>query len=476
MESKKSALPISFVTLITVFFFWGFVAASNGILIPLFKKKLLLSQMQAQLIDLAFYGAYFIGSILYFIAAGILKQDPLNKMGFKNGIVYGLLFSAFGALFFYPAAELQSFNLLLTALFLVGLGFSLQQTAAQPFVIAVGEASTGAQRLNLAGGINNLGTTLGPVLISYAIFGTVNNSSVEAAEKAASISSVKIPYLMLAVSFVLVALVLKFSKLPEIKNDEKIENGLGALKYPQLILGMIAIFVYVGVEVSIGSNLGEFLKQEMKLEPSQISPWVSLFWASMMIGRWSGSVAAFEMSDQTKKILMFVVPFIAFGVYLFINVVRGIEIQGMEYYCIPILIMIFANFASKDKPARTQIIFSALGMLAMLIGLFSSGKVALFAFLSGGLACSVLWPCIFNLAIAGLGKYTSQASSLLIMMILGGAIIPVLQGGLSDYIGIQQSYWLAFACFAYLAWFGIVVQGILKKQGIDYESTIGSSH
>jgi FHS family L-fucose permease-like MFS transporter len=464
-----------FGTLISVFFFWGFVAASNGILIPLFKEKMSLTQFQAQLVDLAFYIAYFVGAILYFIVARIWGQDPLNKIGYKNGIVYGLLFSAIGAFIFYPAAESGSYALFLTALFVVGLGFSLQQTAGQPYAIAMGDPSTGAQRLNLAGGINNFGTTLGPVVVSLAIFGSVKESAVQEAAAQASLQDVKTPYLILGLAFILVALIFRFAKLPTVKNDEKIEKGFGALKYPQLVLGMVAIFVYVGVEVSIASNLGEYLNQKENLDSSQIAHWISLFWASMMIGRWTGAVSAFNPSKTWKPILIVLVPFFAFGVYMLINYIRGINVFNEMYpYAICIAVMIITYFMSQDKPAKMQLIYSVLGGVAMLIGLFTTGKVALFAFISGGLFCSVMWPCIFNLAVAGLGKYTSQGSAFLIMMILGGAVIPPLQGAIADMIGIQESYWIAFACFVYLAWFAIRVKTVLKRQGIDYEQTSSS--
>lgn len=460
-----------FGTLISVFFFWGFVAASNGILIPLFKEKMDLNQFQAQMVDLAFYIAYFVGAIIYFIVARIWGQDPLNRIGYKNGIVYGLMFSAIGAFLFYPAAQAGSYGLFLTALFIVGLGFSLQQTAAQPYAIAMGHPSTGSQRLNLAGGINNLGTTLGPVLVSLAIFGEVKEEAAAEAARNASLADVKGPYLVLGIAFLLVALIFRFAKLPAVKNDEVIEKGYGALKYPQLVLGMIGIFVYVGVEVSIASNLGEYLKQKQNLDSSQIAHWVSLFWASMMIGRWTGAVSAFNPSKTLKPILTVIVPFVAFGLYILINYIRGVNVfQEVLPYSISIAIMIVTYFLSQDKPARMQLIYSILGGLAMLVGLFTTGKVSLFALISGGLFCSVMWPCIFNLAVAGLGKYTSQGSAFLIMMILGGAVIPPIQGALADMIGIQESYWVAFACFVYLGWFAIKVKAVLKKQGIDYEA------
>ena len=164
MQAKRS----QFITLITVFFFWGFVAASNDILIPVFKEKLHLEQWQSQLISVAFYVAYTVGSILYILLSKLNGGDILNKLGYKNGIALGLTISAVGTLLFYPAAEMVSFGLMISGLFIVALGFSLQQTAANPLVIVMGDSSTGSQRLSLAGGINNVGTTIGPLVVSFA--------------------------------------------------------------------------------------------------------------------------------------------------------------------------------------------------------------------------------------------------------------------------------------------------------------------
>ncbi len=465
MEQKTNYRALSI--LISVFFFWGFVAASNSILIPLFKEKLNLSQFQAQLIDFAFYAAYFIGTLIYFVVQKVTEKDPLNKIGYKNGIILGLVISAIGALGFYPAAEMQSFPVMLLALFTVGLGFSLQQTAAQPFVIALGDPTTGAHRLNLAGGINNLGTTIGPVLISFAIFGAVSQSDAIVN----SLDSIKYPYLILAFFFLLVAFLLKISTIPEITTTEKLEKGFGALKYPQLVLGMTAIFVYVGAEVSIASNLGEYLNQKMHLDASQISQYISLFWGSMMIGRWSGAISVFNPKQSTRLILQIVVPYLAFAVYLWINTIKGSPIENVLAYSGCILILILANIFTYNKPIKSLITYSILGALAMLIGIFGDGNLALFSVISGGLFCSIMWPCIFPMAIAGLGNYTSQGSAFLIMMILGGAIIPPIQGLFSDYVGIANSYFVVFFCFLYLGFFAIKTNSILKKQGLNFDQT-----
>src|SRR5215203_3916165 len=190
-----------FSVLITVFFFWGFVAASNDILIPVFREKLHLEAWQGQMISFAFYVAYTVGSLIYFLVSKATGGDILNKLGYKNGIALGLVISALGTLLFYPAAESQSFLIMITGLFVVGLGFSLQQTAANPLAIVMGDPKTGAQRLSLAGGINNFGTTLGPVIVSLAIFGSVSGS----VAKVADIGAVKTPYLILGAAFLLVA-------------------------------------------------------------------------------------------------------------------------------------------------------------------------------------------------------------------------------------------------------------------------------
>ncbi len=525
MSNQKSTNLSALYTLMTVWFFWSFVAASNGILIPLFKEKFQLTQTQAQLVDFAFYLAYFIGSVLYLIFSRLIGTDILNKIGYKNGIIYGLLISAAGTLLFYPAAEMGSFSLLLGGLFIVGLGFSLQQTATQPFMIALGPEETGSQRINLGGAVNNIGGTIGPALVSYAIFGSIAK---DAAEKA-SIQDVKIPYLFLGALFLLMALFFKMSKLPRIENKDEVKVDskiillpvillvFGAIlafatnielailaifgimvlvligyliytttltkesstkektsvfHYPQAILGMLAIFVYVGVEVTVGSNLGEYLKETENLEASEISKFVSLFWGSMMIGRWTASITVFDFKKSTANILEFVVPFVAFGVILFANYLYSGHVSDLLPYSGFIVLMIIAYKASHQKPVRLLLIFTTLGAIMTIIGIFATGKFALFSLISGGLFCSILWPSIFSLGTAGLGKYTNQGAALLVMMILGGAILPVVQGKISDMIGIQSSYVVAAACFIYLFIFGIIAQRVLRLQGIDFDAEV----
>lgn len=553
-QNNKSALT----TLVTVFFFWGFIAASNGVFIPFCKTYFSIDQFQSQLVDFAFYGAYYIGALLLFISSGAIKKDILNNWGYKNGIVYGLLLSAIGAFVMYPATagaeqgQTAVFYFVLVALFVVGLGFSLQQTAANPFAIALGDPKTGSHRLNLAGGINSFGTTIGPVVVSLVIFGSATWSTDELAQMISNneitLVTVQSLYLAVGVLFLIAAALFHFSKkLPALKSQtvfepankarnllivltliiigcfgyifstysgnviatEHLEHtrliilfvalfaviaavfiaytsanknpiGWGAMKYPQLVLGMLAIFTYVGVEVTIGSNLGELLKQGVEntglnalgltvLNDSELGKYISLYWGGLMIGRWVGAVTVFNPSKGLKKVLLIVVPYIAFGVIILANLVKySFTINELLFFSVCIAVQIGGFFFAKDNPVKTLKIFSLLGVVGMLIGLFASGNIALFAFLSGGLFCSIMWPCIFTLSIAGLGKYTSQGSAFLIMMILGGAIIPPVQGKLADVFSIQSSYWIAVACFAYLLFYAFRTKTVLDKQAVEY--------
>lgn len=467
-----------FIPLVTVFFFWGFVAASNDILIPVFKKAFDLTQGQSQLVSLAFYIAYTVGSLIYMGISLLMKEDIVNKIGYKNGLALGLGISALGTLLFYPAANTGSFTLMLSGLFIVALGFSLQQTVANPLAIAMGPINTGSQRLTLAGGINNFGTTIGPLVVSFAIFGT----SVAGTDTEMSIESVKIPYLVLGLAFLLVAIFLKFSSIPdkpeavvEVENEVNSSRS-SALKYPQLLMGMIAIFVYVGVEVSTASNLPAYMESKLGFLTQDIAPYISLYWASLMIGRWTGAVGAFTNDMTLQKVFKFLAPYLAFGVFLIVNAIAKHDLTPFYVYGLIILVLIFADILSKGNPARMLLLFSTLGIIALGIGMATSGMTSVYAFTSVGLFCSTLWPCIFTLAISGLGKNTSQGSSFLIMMIMGGGIVSWAQGVLSESIGIQSSYIVGVLCFAYLAFYAWKVSGILKTQGIDFDKPVSGGH
>jgi len=466
-----------FLPLVTVFFFWGFVAASNDILIPVFKEAFHLSQEQSQLVSLAFYVAYTVGSLIYLAVSRFMGVDLVNKLGYKNGLALGLVISAAGTLLFLPAANTGSFTLMLSGLFIVGLGFSLQQTAANPLAIALGSPETGSQRLTLAGGVNNFGTTIDPLIVSFAIFGAPTSMN-----RQLSIESVKFPYLMLGAAFLLVAIMLKFSSLPDrpaVQTNEDTGHASGkqsALQFPQLVMGMLAIFVYVGVEVSTASNLPAYMESKLGLQTRDVAPFISLYWASLMIGRWTGAVEAFDVQAGLGKLLKFLAPYLAFSVFLLVNAIAQHELSQFYVYAAIVLVLIAADMLSQGNPAKMLGIFSLLGIAGLVIGMSTSGMVSVYAFTSIGLFCSTLWPCIFTLAISGLGKHTGQGSNYLIMMIMGGGIVSWLQGYVADKIGIQMSYLVGVVCFAYLAFYAWKVQGILRAQGINLGKTSPAGH
>ena len=584
-KTNQSAL----FTLTTVFFFWGFIAAGNSVFIPFCKNYFSLDQFQSQLIDFAFYLAYYLGALLLFAFGSSTGKDLVGQWGYKKSIVYGLSFSALGALAMIISVYLNVFSGMLLGLFIVALGFSLQQTSANPFMIALGDESTGSNRINLGGGINSLGTTVGPLIVALALFGTASSIS---DEMIASLSLFQVIILYACVGGLFLGVAILFSvskKLPSgvstekpekakkamvtllvitglltacfspvfssylskeqkqienlqtqikeldvsedikslekelssvsfdkkdvqiklenqiklLKNSPEIQNrkseidelstpldqnrmiwlsagllvivgGLlfahfkgktqknqwGAMQYPQLTLGMLAIFIYVGVEVAIGSNLGELLKKDSfgGYSSSEIAPFIAMFWGSLMIGRWAGSINAFELTNKVKNILRFFVPLIAFSIVLGLTSVSGYDVSPLYWYILCVLIQIAAFFITNDKPAFTLGIFGILGLISVIIGLMTDGTVAIYAFLSAGLFLSIMWPCIFSLSLAGLGKYQTQGSAFLVMMILGGAIIPPIQGKIADVIGIQESFFIGILCFAYLSFFAWFVK------------------
>ena len=546
---KRSSNSGALSTLVTVFFFWGFIAAGNGVFIPFCKHYFKLDQFQSQLIDFAFYLAYYLGALTLYFIASVFRKDVVARWGFKNSIVYGLLFSAIGAGIMILAVNANTFPGMLAGLFTVALGFSLQQTAANPFATLLGSPETGAHRITLGGGINSFGTAIGPIIVALALFGTTIAKDDQI--NSLGLDKVTILYACVGALFILAAALFFFSKklpagkyethseqspkaltaliimtillimvfvpvfrsymvdttdpavmesvqttrfkwllgglilivgtlLVSLLSAKKNAKGWGAMQYPQLVLGMLAIFTYVGVEVTIQSNMGALLelKDFGAYTSSQVAPFISVYWGSLMIGRWTGSIKIFEPGGSVKTILIFCVPVIAFLVVLGVNAIAQNDIKPFYGYIVCIIIQGIAFYATQDKPAKTLIVFSLLGIAFMLIGIFTTGQVATYAFLSGGLFCSIMWPCIFALSIAGLGIYTAQGSAFLVMMILGGAIIPPLQGKLADIaaIGIHQSYWVPVVGFAYLAWFGFATRRILQKQGIDYDASIGGRH
>jgi FHS family L-fucose permease-like MFS transporter len=467
----------SFAIMTSLFFLWGFMTVFNDILIPRFKEAFTLTYFQAMLVQFAFFGAYFVGSLIYFIIS-MTTGDPIAKLGYKNGVVIGLLISATGAGLFWPAAVAMSYPMFLAGLFVVGLGFAMLQIAANPYVTILGPEKTASSRLNLAQGFNSIGTTIGPIIGGFLIY------QLFAAPGAHGADSVKMPYLMFSIVFVMLAVIFFFIHLPHV-GEGQIERGAGALKYPHVVLGVIAIFMYVGGEVSVGSAIINFLGQPTVagLTAVEASKYVALYWGGLMIGRFMGAVELSEMKKANKQIMLVVIPLCA---YLLLWAAKSCPMEALQTKSIGDIFSLWgesfrANWSvfrlylpfiglcwvlfqfGKGLAGRTLMIFSLTVVALLLTAILVGGKLAMWCVVAIGLFTSIGWSNTFSLALEGTGVFKSQVSSLLVMAILGGAILPPVQGWIADHSNIQISFIVPLIAYAYVAFYGAVGHRIGRK-------------
>ena len=453
----------------TLFFMWGFMTVFNDILIPRFKEAFTLNYLEAMLVQFAFFGAYFIGSFLYF-AISATTGDPIARLGYKNGVVVGLLLSAVGSALFWPAATVHSYLFFLVALFVVGLGFAMLQIAANPYVTILGPERTASSRLNLAQAFNSVGTTAGPLIGGYLILQYFAKTGVHGSE------SVKFPYLIFCIVFVLLAAFFFSVHLPHV-GEGKIEPGVGALKYPHVMLGVLAIFMYVGGEVSVGSAIINFLGQPnvAALPALEASKYVSLFWGGMLIGRFMGAVELSEMKKINKQLFLAGIPVLAFLIICFASGWHLAKTQpgaepaagfsflsacfahgfGIVKMYLPLLVLCWLLFQfGKGLASRTLFIFSGTMVVLLAVAILFGGKLAMWCIVGVGLFTSIGWPNIFSLALDRMGVYKSQVSSLLVMAVVGGAILPAILGRVADVWNLQVSFIVPLVAYAYVAFYG----------------------
>ena len=447
----------SFWIMTSLFFMWGFMTVFNDILIPRFKEAFTLSYFQAMLVQFAFFGAYFIGSLLYFIIS-VVAGDPIAKIGYKNGIVLGLLISATGAGIFWPAASASSYPMFLAGLFVVGLGFAMLQIAANPYVTILGPERTASSRLNLAQAFNSVGTTIGPIIGGWLIFQYFAKTGAHGAD------SVKVPYLAFCIVFAVMAVVFFFIHLPHV-GEGKIERGAGALKHPHVILGVLAIFMYVGGEVSVGSVIINFLGQKnvAGMDPVEASKYVSLFWGGMLIGRFMGAVELSEMKKANKQVLLIGIPVLCMLVFWLLRSWDSGQARfdfpagwAIVQNYLPLLALCWVLFQFGQALAgRTLFVFSATIVVLLAIAMVAGGKLAMWCVIGVGLFTSIGWPNIFSLTLDGMGIHKSQISSLLVMAILGAAILPPVQGAIADATkNLQISFIVPLLAYAYVGFYG----------------------
>jgi len=414
-ELKSNTGPLVIVTIL--FFMWGLLTSLNDVLIPHLKSIYTLTYVQAMLVQFCFFGAYFIVSIP---AGGLIR-----RIGYQRGAVTGLLIAAAGCALFYPAAQ-SGYALFLFAFFVLASGITILQVAANPYVTVLGPARTASSRLTLTQAFNSLGTTAGPLLggvliLSAAAVGADQLAAMTAAEQAAykaqEAATVQGPYLALAAALALLAVLFALARLPKINHEggpaaAAVAGKDSAWSYTHLVLGAVAIFVYVGGEVSIGSFLVNFLGEPhiAGLDHAGAYKYVSMYWGGALIGR-----------------------FIGFAVMRYVS-------PGKTLAC------------------------SALGAIALvLLATFTQGSVAMWAIVAVGLCNSIMFPTIFSMALHGLGRHTGQGSGILCMAIVGGAIVPFIQGALADSIGLQISFLVPAACYLFILFFGVKYAGLHRE-------------
>ncbi|WP_394174283.1 sugar MFS transporter [Thalassotalea litorea] len=393
--AQSGNYTFALTSLTSLFFIWGFITCLNDILIPHLKAVFDLSYTQAMLVQFCFFGAYFICSL----PSGAL----VKKIGYQKGIVVGLVIAALGCLSFYPAASMHSYPLFLLALFILASGITLLQVSANPYVTSLGNPDTASSRLTLTQAFNSLGTTVAPYFGAYLILDNVASSMTTAAEKAAA---VQMPYVMLAATLLVLAAIFAWLKLPKIEqqHDSSTPASGSAWQYTHLVLGALGIFVYVGAEVAIGSFMVNFFGEAniAGLEEAEAAKYLAYYWGGAMVGRFIG-----------------------------------------------------AGVMQKIAAGKVLAFNALMACVLILITVFSSGQLAMWAILLVGLFNSIMFPTIFSLALNGLGSHTAQGSGILCLAIVGGAIVPMIQGVLADSIGVQLSFILPIICYGYICYYGI---------------------
>ncbi len=399
-NSEATNYRFALVALTSLFFMWGFITCLNDILIPHLKSVFSLNYTQAMLIQFCFFGAYFLISLP---AGALVKQ-----IGYKKGIVAGLLIASVGCLLFYPAANSLSYPLFLGGLFVLASGITVLQVSANPYVTALGAPETASSRLNLTQAFNSLGTTVAPFFGALLILSAATAGVSTMASAQSDAETVKLPYLLLASALMLLAIIFGQLKLPNIgshtASEPQLKDSGSAWSYPHLVLGALAIFLYVGAEVSIGSFLVNFLGlQEIAgLSEADAAHYIAFYWGGAMVGRFIGAI-----------------------------LMRRVR-PGLVLAC------------------------HAAGAIALVsTAILGSGSLAMWAILLVGLCNSIMFPTIFSLAVNKLGRHTSQGSGILCLAIVGGALVPLLQGVLADSIGIQLGFALTVVCYGYIAFYGL---------------------
>lgn len=437
-KTKKNYKP-ALVLLTSLFFMWGFITCLNDILIPHLKALFVMNYTQTMLIQFVFFGAYFLMSI----PSGWI----VGKIGYKKGIVLGLSITGLGAAVFYPASVIINYNVFLIGFFILASGITILQVSANPYVAALGSPETASARLNLTQALNSFGTTVAPIFGAYLILSENVTDVVQKAE------SVQLPYIGIAVVLFAIAAIFLFAKMPRLQSEAVVKVKGSAWQYRHLVLGALAIFLYVGAEVSIGSFMINFFAEDSiaGLKESAAAKYVALYWGGAMVGRFFGAVILSDIAKMMKNVYIVAIFIFAYllGWYLTKSPILALT------FLLFVAINVLGFKLGKNKPSRTLAIMAGITVLLVAVTVLFAGHLAMWTIIAVGLFNSIMFPTIFTLAIDKLGNHTSQGSGILCMAIVGGALVPLLMGFLADTIGIHSSFIITIICYAYIAFYGI---------------------
>jgi MFS transporter, FHS family, L-fucose permease len=439
MTQQKNTLAVGMTFMSMIFFIFGFVTTFNITLSAKVKEVFQLSEFMAQLVNGVFFFTYF---LLSFASGSIIK-----KIGYKMGVILGLFGVGIGSYLFFPAANIPSYPFFLIAIFIMASGVVFLQTAANPYVAALGSAATASGRLNLTQALNSIGTTIAPLILSVFVF--------TAAGTAMGAKAVQIPFLVIGTLVILIGIGILFLKLPEISTQGEQKKSIW--KYPHVVLGAFGIFFYVGAEVGTAAMIVPYLTDPGLggLTTAIAAKYAAIYWGGAMIGRFFGSIMLSNISDNSRKytyvLLVLAFAFVAGWYITELSVRDGLIFMGIS------AASFLAMQLGRSRTSITLAVFAAIAALLEFVTMGSTGLVAMWAVISIGFFNSVMFPNIFALSVDGLDKSEmSMASGVINTLIVGGAIIPVLMGVIADNWSVRYAFVLPVVCYVYIIFFALV--------------------
>jgi FHS family L-fucose permease-like MFS transporter len=442
MEQKNANYGLGMTVIGSIFFIFGFATTFIITLSGQVKDIFELTEFKAQLLSFAFFITYFFISI----PIGLY----IKKIGYKSALIAGLLLMAAGSFLFFPAAKAPSFPLFLAATFVLASGVVFLQTAANPYVAALGSEESVSGRMNLVQALNSIATMVAPWIIAVFIFKGASEM-LSAVEKA---QTVQMPFIVIGIIVVLVAIAIFLTKLPEVGGDTAVEVKKSVWKHPHVLLGALGIFFYVGAEVGTGGLILNYLKTTMLLDPVVAGKYVAIYWGGAMVGRFFGSIMLSNITDNVKK-------YSYVAMVLLLALVSGSFVTGWSWN-IGLIFMIVAvgNFLlmqlGKGNAGRSLAVFALFAAILALVTAFTSGSIALWAVVSIGMFNSIMFPNIFTLAVKDLDPgELSTASGIINTLIFGGAIIPLIMGKIADVSGYSWAFVVPAICYLYIFFYAV---------------------